>query len=102
MPQHLLEDLRAGAFIHALLHEVARALRMEAVAPPHACAGRLADDFRLVEDGQRHDPARVPQSDEPAAPRLAAGERDHSIDEFGAGVGDSEGHPERVWYPGRA
>ena len=102
LPQRLFQDLRAGASIHALLDEIAVAVGIKAVAPPDARARRLADDFRLVEDRQRQDPARVLQRHEPAASRLAAGQRGHLVDELGACVGDRERHPERVGYPGRA
>ena len=61
--------------------------------------GRLADDFRLVEDGQRRHPARVLQSHEPAASRLAAGQHGDLVDEVGPCVRDREGHPARVGYP---
>ena len=71
-------------------------------SPPDARAGRLADDFRLVEDGQRQHPARVLQSHEPAASCLAAGQRSDLVDELGPFVGDREGHPQRVGYPGCA
>src|SRR5215831_6318656 len=51
VPQRLLQDLRAGALIHAFTHKIAVAFGIETVAPPDARARRLADDFRLVEEG---------------------------------------------------
>src|SRR5215475_6577899 len=67
----LLQDLCAGALNHAFAQKIAVAFGIQTVAPPDARAGRLADDFRLVEYGQRQHPARVLQSHEPSAPRLA-------------------------------
>ena len=88
--------------VHGFLHKVAGAVGIETIAPPDARAGRLTEDFRLVEDGQRYDPAGVLQRDEAAAPCLAVGQRGDFIDELGPCVGDREGHPERVGYPGCA
>src|SRR5262249_55551128 len=53
VPQRLLQDLRAGALVHAFAHKIAGAFGIQTVAPPDARARRLADDFWLVEDGQR-------------------------------------------------
>src|SRR5260221_10119685 len=92
--------LRAGALIHAFAHKIAVAFGIQTVAPPDARARRLADDFWLVEDGQRQNPARVLQSYEPAASRLAAGQRGDLLDEFGPSVGDRESHPARQGHPG--
>ena len=86
--------------IHAFAYEIAVAIGIQAVAPPDARAGRLADDFRLVEEGQRQHPARVFECHEPSASRLAAGQRGHLVDEFGPCVGDCEGHPARQGDPG--
>jgi hypothetical protein len=98
----ILQDLRAGALIHAFLHELADALGIQTIAPPDAGAGRLADDCRLMKNGQGRHPGRVLQSHEPAASRFAVGQCGHLRDEFGSCVSHSEGHSERIGYPGRA
>src|SRR5262249_55648782 len=56
----------------------------QTVAPPDTRALGLADNLRLVKDGQRQHPARVLQCHEPAESRLASGQRGNLIDEFGS------------------
>jgi len=55
--QRLLQDFRAGARRHRFAHKIAVALGIQTVAPPDARALGLADNFRLVKDGQRQHPA---------------------------------------------
>ena len=69
---------------------------MEPIAPPNISSWRLIKDFRLLEDRQRDHPGRVPQSEEAAASRAAAGEVDDLVEEFLAFRCDRESHPARV------
>src|SRR6202043_3932240 len=65
VPQRLLQDLRAGALIHAFAHKIAVALRIQAVAPPDARAiGFLARTLRRR--FETDDPHQLPPA--PAAP----------------------------------
>jgi hypothetical protein len=41
VPQRLLQDLRAGALIHAFAYKIAVAIGIQTVAAPDAPAGRL-------------------------------------------------------------
>ena len=98
VPQHLLEDFRAGAGIAGFPDKVAGAAGIQQKAPPQPRAGRLADDFGLVEDRHRHQPARVLQRHKTAASWRTACQRRHLVEELGPGRGDREGHPLRVGH----
>ncbi|MCY1173332.1 hypothetical protein D9M73_134880 [compost metagenome] len=93
MAEHFLQDLRARAIDHALLDVIADAIVEQAVPPPHRHALGLIGKERLVIDGERDQPARLLEGDQPAGTGGAAAEAFHQLQEQRVLDRDGVGNP---------
>ena len=101
--RRMIEDMSIRKFAAKTQHDYVQRVKDLATflgRSPGTAEAEEVRRFRL--HLTRQNPARVLQSYEPAASRLAAGQRGDLLDEFCPSVGDRESHPARQGHPGAA
>ena len=100
VPEHLGEDLGAGAGGHGFWNKVARARGEETVAPENVNIGRLGEEMGLVGDNDAEKPVAVFEGDEGAGTWVVVGEGGDAVEEVIGFKGYSEGFPVGFWDAG--